>query len=203
MEEQNNKVFISGKIVENPVFSHELYGESFYEMKISCKRLSNAVDILPITISERLMKEYDFRTNAILTAQGQLRTYNKHKDGKSRLVLTIFITDMLNITNDCINNVVLTGRICKPPIYRTTPFNREIADLLIAVNRSYNKSDYIPCVVWGRNARYVKDMSVGDKITVQGRLQSREYQKKLSDTDIKTMTAYELSVSTICTEDNE
>jgi single-stranded DNA-binding protein len=93
------------------------------------------------------------------------------------------------------NSILLSGYICKPPVYRTTPFNREIADVLIAVNRAYNKSDYIPCIAWGRNARFVKNLGVGDRIAVSGRIQSREYQKKLSETDIKTMTAYEVSVS--------
>jgi single-stranded DNA-binding protein len=131
-----------------------------------------------------------------LCALGQFRSYNKIEGGKSRLMLTVFIRELIDeIPNRNPNNVLLSGYICKPPVYRTTPFNREIADVLIAVNRAYNKSDYIPCIAWGRNARFVRGLAVGERIAVSGRIQSREYQKKYSETESKTMTAYEVSVS--------
>jgi single-stranded DNA-binding protein len=133
---------------------------------------------------------------------GQFRSYNKIEGGKSRLMLTVFVRELLDdVPNKNPNSILLSGYICKPPVYRTTPFNREIADVLIAVNRAYNKSDYIPCIAWGRNARFVKNLGVGDRIAVSGRIQSREYQKKLSETEIKTMTAYEVSVSKLAAFD--
>ncbi len=203
MTEKNNKVFISGEIVTEAEFSHEVYGEGFYEMNILVKRLSGQGDILPITISERLISDKKLKIGDTINAFGQFRSYNKLIDGKSKLMLTVFIREVveeLSFRNP--NCIVLTGYICKPPIYRTTPFNREIADVLIAVNRSYNKSDYIPCIAWGRNARFAKNLSVGDKIAIVGRIQSREYKKKIADDDVKTMTAYEVSISKLIAYEN-
>lgn len=202
-QEKNNKVFISGEIVTTAEFSHEVYGEGFYEMNVLVKRLSGQGDILPVTISERLINTENLRVGDTINAIGQFRSYNKLVDGKSKLMLTVFVRELINdstIKNP--NNIVLVGYVCKPPIYRTTPFNREIADILIAVNRSYNKSDYIPCIAWGRNARFAKNLCVGEKIAISGRIQSREYQKRLSDDDIKVMTAYEVSVSKLSAYEN-
>lgn len=201
--EKNNKVFISGEIVSEAEFSHEVYGEGFYEMSVLVKRLSGQGDILPVTISERLINDKDLKRGATINALGQFRSYNKLVDGKSKLMLTVFVRELLQsptVKNP--NSIVLSGYICKPPIYRTTPFNREIADILIAVNRSYNKSDYIPCIAWGRNARFAKNLQVGEKIAVSGRIQSREYQKRLSDDEIKIMTAYEVSISKLSADEN-
>ena len=196
LAEKNNKVFISGEILTEAVFSHEVYGEGFYEMNVLVKRLSGQGDVLPVTISERLISDKDLKVGVTINALGQFRSYNKLVGGKSKLMLTVFVRELLDeIPSRNPNSIVLTGYICKQPIYRTTPFNREIADLLIAVNRSYNKSDYIPCIAWGRNARFVKNLEVGEKIAVSGRIQSREYQKKLSETETVTMTAYEVSIS--------
>ncbi len=201
--EKNNKVFISGEIVSEAEFSHEVYGEGFYEMSVLVKRLSGQGDILPVTISERLINDKDLKRGVTINALGQFRSYNKLVDGKSKLMLTVFVRELLQsptVKNP--NSIVLSGYICKPPIYRTTPFNREIADILIAVNRSYNKSDYIPCIAWGRNARFAKNLQVGEKIAVSGRIQSREYQKRLSDDEIKIMTAYEVSISKLSADEN-
>ena len=203
LQEKNNKVFISGEIVSDAEFSHEVYGEGFYEMYVLVKRLSGQGDILPVTVSERLITDRDLKVGVTINALGQFRSYNKLVDGKSKLMLTVFVRELLSdapVRNP--NNIVLTGYICKPPVYRTTPFNREIADVLIAVNRAYNKSDYIPCIAWGRNARFVKNLCVGDRIAISGRIQSREYQKKLSETETKTMTAYEVSVSKLAAFDS-
>ena len=192
----NNRVFISGEIVSDAVFSHEVYGEGFYEMTVSVKRLSGSSDELPVTVSERLIEEKSLKKGAGLKAYGQFRSYNKLVDGKSKLMLTVFVKEVVDdaeVKNP--NEIVLIGHICKPPVYRTTPFNREIADILVAVNRSYNKSDYIPCIAWGRNARFAKTLSVGEKIAVTGRVQSREYQKKISEYDVRILTAYEVSIS--------
>lgn len=203
LAEKNNKVFVSGEIVTNAEFSHEVYGEGFYEMNVLVKRLSGQGDILPITISERLISDKDLKVGVKINALGQFRSYNKLVDGKSKLMLTVFVRELLDespMRNP--NSIVLTGYICKPPIYRTTPFNREIADVLIAVNRSYNKSDYIPCIAWGRNARFAKNLAVGEKIAISGRIQSREYQKKITDDDIRTLTAYEVSISKLAAYEN-
>ena len=203
LAEKNNKVFISGEIVTDAEFSHEVYGEGFYEMNVLVKRLSGQGDILPVTISERLIADKDLKVGVTINALGQFRSYNKLVDGKSKLMLTVFVRELLSeapVKNP--NNIVLSGYICKQPIYRTTPFNREIADILIAVNRSYNKSDYIPCIAWGRNARFAKNLAVGEKIAVSGRIQSREYQKKVTDDDIRTLTAYEVSISKLAAYEN-
>ncbi len=201
--EKNNRVFISGEIVTDAEFSHEVYGEGFYEMNVKVLRLSGQGDILPVTVSERLISDKSLKKGVIINAIGQFRSYNKFIDGKSKLMLTVFIREILDfvsVRNP--NSIVLSGYICKPPVYRTTPFNREIADILIAVNRSYNKSDYIPCIAWGRNARFSKNLEVGEKIAISGRIQSREYQKKLSEEETKILTAYEVSISKLVAYSN-
>ena len=201
--EKNNKVFVFGEIVSDAAFSHEVYGEGFYEFFVRVMRLSGQADILPITISERLIQDGMLAKGKNICAVGQFRSYNKLENGKSRLMLTVFVRELLaELPDKNPNTILLSGYICKPPVYRTTPFNREIADVLVAVNRAYNKSDYIPCIAWGRNARFVKNLTVGDRIAISGRIQSREYQKKLSETDIRTMTAYEVSVSKLAAFDS-
>lgn len=203
LAEKNNKVFIHGEIVTEAEFSHEVYGEGFYEMNVLVKRLSGQGDILPVTVSERLIVDKDLKLGVTISAIGQFRSYNKLVDGKSKLMLTVFVRELYegNMVKNP-NNIVLSGYICKPPVYRTTPFNREIADLLIAVNRSYNKSDYIPCIAWGRNARFAKNLGVGEKIAIAGRIQSREYQKRSDDDTIKILTAYEVSISKLAAFEN-
>jgi single-stranded DNA-binding protein len=201
--EKNNKVYVMGEIVSDAVFSHEVYGEGFYEFFVKVMRLSGQTDILPVTVSERLIASGSLRQGGTICAIGQFRSYNKLENGKSRLMLTVFVRELVEdnaVRNP--NSIVLSGYICKPPVYRTTPFNREIADLLVAVNRAYNKSDYIPCIAWGRNARFVRELNIGDKIAVSGRIQSREYQKRLSESEVKTMTAYEVSVSKLAAYDS-
>ncbi|MCD7729350.1 MAG: single-stranded DNA-binding protein [Clostridia bacterium] len=200
--EKNNKVYLYGEVVSEAVFSHEVFGEGFYEMYVKVPRLSGQADILPVTISERLITA-DIPVGSQLCALGQFRSYNKLEGGRSRLMLTVFVREFLEV-QPCKNpnSIVLSGYICKPPVYRTTPFNREIADLLVAVNRSYNKSDYIPAIAWGRNARFVKNLAVGDKIALSGRIQSREYQKKQEDGSFLTMTAYEVSISKLAAYDD-
>ena len=201
--EKNNKVFISGEIVTEAEFSHEVYGEGFYEMNVLVKRLSVPGDILPVTVSERLIADKNLKVGVTINAIGQFRSYNKLADGKSKLMLTVFVRELISVVSvKNPNSIVLSGYVCKPPVYRTTPFNREIADVLIAVNRSYNKSDYIPCIAWGRNARFAKNLTVGEKIAIAGRIQSREYQKRISDDDVKIMTAYEVSISKLAASAN-
>lgn len=193
----SNKVYVEGRIASEPEFSHEMYGEGFYNFMIEAARLSDMVDLLPITVSERLIDSLEIAIGKYIIVEGQLRSYNKYSDGGNRLILTIFARDM-NISEEKTKNpnqIYLDGFICKKPIYRTTPFGREITDMLIAVNRPYNKSDYIPAIAWGRNARFSEKLSVGDHIRVWGRIQSREYQKKLGEGEVVQKIAYEVSVS--------
>ena len=158
---------------------------------------------MPVTVSERIMTE-SMGVGSHVCALGQFRSYNKLEDGKSRLMLTVFVRELLDEQQGKNpNSIVLSGYVCKPPVYRTTPFNREIADLLIAVNRSYNKSDYIPAIAWGRNARFVRNLAVGDRVALSGRIQSREYQKKQPDESFLTMTAYEVSISKLAAFDDD
>ncbi len=201
--EKNNKVYLYGEIVSEAKFSHEVYGEGFYEFFVKVMRLSGQADILPVTVSERIMTP-EMKVGEMISALGQFRSYNKLENGRSRLMLTVFVRELPEIQpGKNPNSIVLSGYICKPPVYRTTPFNREIADLLIAVNRSYNKSDYIPAIAWGRNARFVRNLSVGDRVAVSGRIQSREYQKKQEDESFVTMTAYEVSISKLAAFDDD
>lgn len=198
----NNKVYLSGTIESEPVFSHELYGEGFYEFTLRVPRLSEQSDIIPITISERLLGEKNLVKGTKISFYGQFRSFNKLVGEKSKLMLTVFVRDFLDEDEEANPNVTeLTGYVCKQPMYRTTPFNREICDLLIAVNRAYDKSDYIPCIAWGRNARFVKEMAVGQKLSLSGRIQSREYTKKLPDGSSEIRVAYELSVNKIFMEE--
>jgi len=194
---KNNKVYISGEVVTKPKFSHEVYNEGFYEFELKVTRLSDSFDIIPVTISERLLSDYLIDVGSKISGHGQFRSYNKLIDGKSRLMLTVFLRELMPYEEtDNPNIIEITGYICKEPVFRTTPFRREISDVLIAVNRTYNKSDYLPCIAWGRNARYVKNFVVGDKVTVSGRIQSRDYQKKIND-ELVTKTAYEVSLNKI------
>lgn len=196
---KNNRVFLMGEILSELKYSHELYGEGFYEFMLGVGRLSGQTDVLPITVSERLLDNVKIHIGEKIALTGQFRSYNKLIDERSKLMLTVFVRDFSPYDADEINpNVVeLNGYICKPPVYRTTPFNREICDVLLAVNRGYNKSDYIPCIAWGRNARFVKNIDVGQNIIITGRIQSRQYTKKLSEDVSEVRVAYELSVNKI------
>ncbi len=196
---ETNMVSVVGEVLSELEFSHEMYGEGFYTFDIKIPRLSDYNDVLPVTVSERILVELDLKIGFAVKVEGQLRSYNKYKDGNNKLVLTIFARDMSpcesieEVKNP--NQIFLDGFICKEPVYRTTPFGREITDMLIAVNRPYNKSDYIPCIAWGRNARYSEKLHVGDHIKIWGRVQSREYQKKVQEDQVITKIAYEVSVS--------
>jgi primosomal replication protein N len=201
-ENSGNKVYLSGVVAGMPTYSHEIYGEGFYELHIAVERLSDQKDILPVTMSERLMEGRDFSVGAAVAVVGQFRSYNKISDGRSKLMLTVFVRELVEPDEGKNpNSVELSGYVCKPPVYRTTPFKREISDVLLAVNRAYNKSDYIPCIAWGRNARYVKNIPVGSKIEISGRIQSREYQKKIDDERYETKIAYEVSVGRVSSSD--
>jgi len=202
MENSNNIIDISGRVASEFVFSHEIYGEGFYRFDVEVGRLSGADDILPVTVSERIVEKNAIVPGQLVQIRGQIRSYNNYveADKRNRLVLTVFARDIELISEDpgpSQNDVFLDGFLCKPAIYRTTPFGREISDLLVAVNRSYNKSDYIPCIAWGRNARYASKLEVGDRVRLWGRMQSRQYQKKLENGEVLEKTAFELSVSKV------
>ena len=196
---ENNRVSVIGEIVSEFTFSHEVFGEGFYTVDMAVNRLSDQMDVIPLMISERLIDvKADYRGQTAM-ATGQFRSYNRHEGVKNRLVLSVFVREiefMESFTDYTkTNQIFLDGYICKQPIYRKTPLGREIADLLVAVNRPYGKSDYIPCIAWGRNARYASNFDVGNRLRIWGRVQSREYTKKLSEEECEKRVAYEVSVS--------
>lgn len=196
METSTNNAVISGMIASEFTFGHEAYGERFFTFYLESKRLSDISDILPVTVSERLLTD-DLAIGDFIEITGQIRSYNQYLGGRMHLILTLFARDIRRgeRSDTPQNTVELNGFICKPCVYRTTPFGRKISDILLAVNRGYNKSDYIPCICWGRNAVFASRLNIGDNIKLTGRMQSRKYQKKLSDTEIIEKTAYEISIS--------
>lgn len=198
---KNNQITVIGNLVFEFSFSHEVMGERFYTTKLSVKRKSGNADILPIVVSDRLVDVSKEWTGRIVRVSGQVRTYNKHEENKTHLILSAFAREFEEIQElpfmDFKNDVFLDGFICKNPIYRETPLGRKVADILLAVNRPYGKSDYIPFIVWGRNAVFVNNLEVGAHIKVHGRLQSREYQKKINEYESETRVAYEVSISRI------
>lgn len=196
----NNKCYLYGTILETPTFSHEIYGENFYDTFLSVSRLSGQCDVIPITISDRLLSTHNLKVGDKIAVLGQYRSYNKYVDNKSKLLLKMFVREIIpEAPLSTTNFIELSGYVCKEPIYRTTPFKREICDLLVAVNRAYNKSDYIPCIAWGRNARFAKSIEVGQKVYLHGRIQSREYQKKVGE-EMLSLTAYEISLTNFSLE---
>ena len=206
---ENNNLTLVGKVVSEKKFSHEIYGEKFYLFDIEIPRLSEISDIIPVTISERLIDEEKLSIGARVLIKGQFRSYNSYENEKNKLILTVFAKDIVfeselseeereDIKKQQLSNeVILMGYICKKPVYRQTPFGREIADILIAVNRAYNKSDYIPAIAWGRTARFCQNIEVGTEVRVIGRVQSRTYEKKFEDGTVETRTAYELSIGSL------
>ena len=203
---ENNSVTLVGKVANEKELSHEIYGEKFYSFKLSVPRLSGNGDEVPVTISERLFREDELVIGNKMKIEGQFRSYNSYEGEKNKLILTVFAkdvefldpeTEIVASKNFISNEIVLIGYICKEPIYRQTPFGREITDMLLAVNRAYNKSDYIPCICWGRNARFCSKMEVGTEVKVTGRIQSRNYEKKYDDGTVEQKVAYEVSISNL------
>ena len=199
---ENNHLVLRGKIVSDKSYSHEIYGEKFYVFNLEVIRLSSTVDIIPITISERLLTGLDLEIGKKVVVEGQFRSYNNYENERNRLILTVFAKEINEIEGEedkeeVINEVTLVGYVCKKPIYRQTPFGREIADVLLAVNRAYNKSDYIPSIAWGRNARFCQNMEVGTEVKITGRVQSRTYEKKYEDGTTETRVAYEVSIASM------
>lgn len=204
---ENNQVTVVGKIAGGFTFSHEIFGEGFYMVDLEVQRLSDSTDVIPVMVSERIINVKEDMDGKFISVTGQFRSYNKHDENKNRLILSVFAREVefVDEINDSMktNEIFLDGYVCKEPVYRKTPLGREIADLLIAVNRPYGKSDYIPCICWGRNARYAGNFEVGERCTIWGRIQSREYTKKISETDVEKRIAYEVSVGKIEVVDEE
>lgn len=198
---ENNRVSIIGEVMTELVFSHEVFGESFYTFEVLVKRFSNTYDRLPLMVSEHLIDVTKDYRGKVIEVMGHYRSFNYHEGGKSRLVLSVYVRDWAFTEYETdykeANYIYLEGFICKEPVYRNTPLGREITDIMVAVNRTYGKSDYVPCIAWGRNARYAAGFEVGSKIKLQGRVQSREYCKRLGDGENATVemrTAYEVSI---------
>ena len=205
---ENNQVSIMGKIDTGFTFSHQVFGEGFYVMDLIVKRLSDSEDRIPVMVSERLLDVTQDYVGEYIEIHGQFRSYNRHEEKHNRLVLSVFAREVRFVEEEDdsvpVNQIFLDGYICKPPVYRKTPLGREIADLLLAVNRPYGKSDYIPCIAWGRNARFASGFEVGTRVRIWGRVQSREYTKKLSETQCEKRVAYEVSISKLeCTDVEE
>lgn len=208
---ENNHLVLVGKVVSEKSYSHEIYGEKFYVFNLEVVRLSSTVDIIPITVSERLLTTLDLEIGKKVRVEGQFRSYNNYENERNRLILTVFAKEVIEQEeveeekDEVTNEVTLVGYVCKKPIYRQTPFGREIADILLAVNRAYNKSDYIPSIAWGRNARFCQNMEVGTEVKITGRVQSRNYEKKYEDGTVETRVAYEVSIASmeIASEENE
>ena len=202
---ENNHLVLVGKIVSEKTYSHEIYGEKFYIFNLEVVRLSSTTDIIPITISERLLTDLEIAIGKEVKIEGQFRSYNSYENERNRLILTVFAKEIEEIVKSedeeekdtVTNEVTLIGYVCKRPIYRQTPFGREIADVLLAVNRAYNKSDYIPCIAWGRNARFCQNMEVGTEVKITGRVQSRSYEKKHEDGTVENRVAYEVSIASM------
>ena len=205
---ESNYLTLVGKVTGEKKFSHEIYGERFYIFTLAIPRLSGNADMIPVTVSERLITDEMLGEGNKLLIKGQFRSYNSYENEKNKLILTVFAKDIVELEEEeeendfarkdmITNEVILIGYICKKPIYRQTPFGREIADLLLAVNRAYNKSDYIPCIAWGRNARFSQTLEVGTKVKVVGRVQSRSYEKKYEDGTTEMKVAYEVSIGSL------
>ena len=198
MENPNNRIIATGRLEGELELSHEVMNEPFYTGILAVRRLSGTVDRLPVTIPGKLMALLPEDRGQLMLVSGQVRSYNKVVDGAGRLMVTLFVQGMTPTSeNDTLNRVTLTGALCKPPVYRSTPFGREICDMMLAVNRAFGKSDYIPCIAWGRNAQYASRFAVGDRVRLTGRLQSREYQKLLDSGETLTRSAYEVSAFTL------
>ena len=195
----NNQVSIAGEVISDFTFSHDVFGEGFYILEVVVSRLSNSYDMIPVMVSERLIDVKQDYKGKFVEVLGQFRSYNRHEESKNKLVLSVFAREVKMVDelseNAKPNHIFLDGFVCKPPIYRKTPLGREISDVLLAVNRPYGKSDYIPCICWGRNARFAESFAVGGHVQIWGRIQSREYQKKMNEIDFEKRVAYEVSVS--------
>ena len=206
--EENNKISLVGEVISSPKLSHETHNEKFYTVKVDVKRLSGDIDTLEIIISEKLYDIEKIELGIRYYIEGEIRSYNYYvsETERRKLVINIFAKNLSiaeETDDECLNNFELVGHICKKPIYRKTPFDREISDILLAVNRLYGKSDYLPCIAWGRNAKFASTLEIGDKIKITGRMQSRQYTKKINDNEEEKKIAYEMSIITLEKKESE
>ncbi|MCD8049840.1 MAG: single-stranded DNA-binding protein [Clostridia bacterium] len=194
----NNFISLEGVIDGDISYSHSVMDEEFYKFTLAVPRLSGTVDALPVTVSGRLLEDAGLSTGESAALTGQIRSYNKYLENRTRLILTAFAKSLNEASGEGenMNQVILNGYVCKTPTYRKTPFGREITDVIIAVNRAFNRSDYIPTICWGKNALFCRDLPVGTNVMIKGRLQSREYTKR-SGEEYEIRTAYEVSVGEI------
>ena len=195
MEHSVNEIMLRGTLAELPRFSHENHEKRFYAFPLEVERLSGAVDVLPVIVPEPVLLDMDLSGGSMLEVAGQVRTFNNRSQTGRRLVISVYAERLMACEGEPDNQVQLTGTICREPVYRRTPLGREICDVMLAVNRPYHRSDYIPCIFWGRTAELVQMYGVGTSIRLTGRLQSREYRKVLDDTT-EIRTAYEVSAMT-------
>ena len=203
MENPNNRIVAVGRLDGPLALSHEVMNEPFYMGTLLVKRLSGALDRLPVTVPGKLMALGELEYDGLIMVQGQVRSYNKVVDGAGRLMVTLFAQSVSpGEDNDTLTKATIAGALCRPPVYRSTPFGREICDMMLAVNRAFGKSDYIPCIAWGRNAQYASRFNVGDTVRLTGRLQSREYQKLLENGEYMMRMAYEVSAFTLEADDH-
>ncbi len=199
---ENNIALITGEICSPPVLSHSFKNENFYTMQVRVKRLSDVYDYVNVTMQENMI--FGLEEGQNVTVNGQYRSYNNYSGVGNKLILTLFANEIIeNTETENPNTIYLNGFICKQPVYRTTPFGREITDIIVAVNRNFGKSDYIPCIAWGRNAKYTAKLGVGDNIELWGRIQSRNYKKKITEDEVVEKTAYEVSITRISLKCNE
>nr|WP_289290400.1 single-stranded DNA-binding protein [Sporofaciens musculi] len=198
---ESNQVSIMGDIVSPFVFKCETHGTKFYKAKVNVRRNSGEIDILPLVISDELVDTSQEYTGQFVLINGQYRSYNQQDGDKRRLKLFIFGQGVELIGKEpdtaAANHIFLDGYICKEPLYRETPLGRRITDILLAVNRPYGESDYIPCICWGKGAELAAGLEVGAHVQIVGRIQSREYMKKLTETEAEKRIAYEVSVKSI------
>lgn len=197
---EGNRAELAGRVISGPLFNHKTYGEAFYIVILGILRKSGYEDRIKLIVSERIMRGRSPKEGEAIEVRGQIRTYNKEVDGKNRLEIRVFVRELEYVKDDSIfnmNRIYIEGFICKEPVKRTSPLGREICDLMIAVNRMYNKSDYVPSIAWGRNACFAGSLAVGDKVYIEGRFQSREYRKYTEEGELMIKTAYEVSVGRI------
>ncbi len=195
MEQSINAITLRGTLRNLPEFSHENHGKNFYRFSLEVPRLSGTVDVLPVITNEALLNELDLSGGSMLTVCGQVRSHNIRENGIRRLMIFVFATGIVAEEGDPINEVTVSGPLCKEPIYRRTPLGREICDVMLAVPRIFRRADYLPCILWGRTAQELSECHVRDRVQIFGRLQSRPYTKLTEEGPVERV-AYEISALT-------
>ena len=195
MEHTTNLVTLRGELVQLPEFSHENHGKRFFRFVLEVRRLSGAVDQLPVVAEESLVQGIDPCGGSLITVTGQVRSHNYRVEGVRRLMVFVFASSVCAEDGDPINEVILEGPLCREPTFRRTPLGREICDVMLAVPRLFHRADYLPCILWGRTAHEVSACHTRDRIRISGRLQSRVY-TKLTESGAEERTTYEISALT-------